>query len=105
MKDRIGLDHDTVLGPVRVQLMPDLFSDERHQGMQEPQHRVEHRRQDPSGPFLFCCIHALQSELAQLQIPVTELMPGELVEQGSSFIEAVVVERLPHFTNGVVQAR
>ena len=75
--------------------LPDFLGDEGHQRMQRAQQRLEHRDQRAARAALLRVggVFALQHRLGELQVPVAEFVPGELVQRRGGEIEAVLGER------------
>ncbi len=69
--------------------LPNFFCDERHEGMQKPHGRFQclHKRVPCAGSIRV--FWRLQDRFNQLQIPVTVLMPDELIEGCRCTIEAI----------------
>src|SRR5439155_826228 len=85
-RTRVRREHDR-LALVR-QPLPDLLSDERHERMQEPQGRLEHANQGRlRARTLAGVLGVIEGQLRDLQIPVAELVPQELVQHGGRVAE------------------
>ena len=83
---------DAVLDHVR----PKLFGDERHERMQELQDLIEHPGRHRARLGLGRIVVARQQRLDQLEIPVAELAPDELVDRRRRLVELVGFERARH---------
>ncbi|HEY1991553.1 MAG TPA: valine--tRNA ligase, partial [Gammaproteobacteria bacterium] len=101
----VGLRHHAGAGLAGQgsHLLPDLLGDERRDGMQGAQQRLQHRHQGMAGTALMRGVHAfaLQHRLGELQVPVAELVPGELVEDLCRQVETVAGELLLHRLQGL----
>ena len=63
-------------GMALCQPLPQLFGQERHGRMQQPQRRFKRRQQ--VAPFRIDTRVFAESQLLQLQVPVTKLVPEEV---------------------------
>ena len=77
--------------------LPDLFRDERHERMQQPQELVEHIDQDLLRGELALFILAVESGLGELDIPVAVGVPDEVIDLGGGHAELVGVHILGDF--------
>src|SRR5438309_899338 len=69
-------------------------ADERHERRQEPQGRLEHANQGRlRARTLAGVLGVIEGQLRDLQIPVAELVPQELVQHGGRVAEPVFLER------------
>ena len=73
--------------------------------MQQPQQRLEHRQQGALRSMARGRVWGLQHRFDDLEIPVAELVPGELIERAGGEIEAVLVERALDRADRGAQAR
>ena len=65
----------------RLQSLPDFLGDERHERMQQPQHRIQDFGQRPACRGANRRVGVVgQRRLGQLQIPIAELVPDEFVD-------------------------
>jgi hypothetical protein len=105
--DRVGREHDGLARHARERchLLPDLLGDEGHEGVRELEQRLQRLHQGPAGAALGGVGRMLAGEhgLGQLQVPVAELAPGELVDGLGGEVEAVGVDGLAHVGGGGVQ--
>ena len=92
--------------PLVRQLLPDFLGKERHKGMQEAHRALQHRTQDVERRVL--CTHILlviETCLRQLDVPVAELAPQELIDGASRLAKLVVLEVRRHRTCRLGRAR
>ncbi len=75
--------------------------------MQRPLQRFEDFDQGVARATFRCRrgVLGLQHRLGQLQIPVTEFVPREFVQCGSSVIESIAAERRLHVSHHPPEAR
>ena len=81
-----GASDDGLAGPGQV--LPDLLGDEGHERVEEPQDAVERVGEHGLGrrvPFA-------QPDLGELDVPVAELVPDEMVDEIGRLVELVVSE-------------
>src|SRR6478752_3980217 len=94
---RVGREHDSrpLHAGERGDALPELLGDEGHERVQRTLQRLEHLAQRALGAALGGAARrlGLQHRLGQLQVPVAEVVPGELVERARGEVEAVVTER------------
>jgi hypothetical protein len=78
--------------------LPDLLGDEGHEGVRQPQQRLQRATRVWRVPRLAAsdAVSPVSTGLAQLQVPVAELAPGELVDGLGGEVEAVAVEGVAH---------
>src|SRR5207245_538700 len=96
---RVRCPHDRI--PLVRQPLPDLLGDERHERMQEPQGRLEHANERRlRARALAGVLGVVEGQLRDLQIPVAELVPQELVQRGGRVAEPVFLERRASFGDG-----
>ena len=69
--------------------LPDVLRDERHHGVQRAQRGLEHVQQHLGRLLGQRAVVTVQQRLAQLQVPVAELVPHEVVERLAAFVQAV----------------
>ncbi len=88
------------------QTLPQLFSDVRHERMQQAQRLFEHRQQTRArlGP-LRRCFFGGDVCLGQFDVPVAEVVPEEVIQRLHRFVKLVTVERFAHVARGLVQSR
>ena len=85
----IGGDHDGLrrVIEVRAQALPEFLGDEGHEGVQQPQgvvqHLQQHRQRRGAGA-------GLEADLGQLDIPVAELAPDEIMDGAFGLAELEV---------------
>src|SRR5690242_8759985 len=94
----------TRLIDIRPQRLPDLFGDERHERMQQPQQAVEASHQHPARRGLPLAV-LLEWLLSQLDIPVTELVPDEAVGAERGDVEFVTIDCGANLTDRAIQRR
>ncbi len=75
------------------QRRPQLVGDERHQRMDQPEQLVEHVPEDAAGQVRRGLVGAVQRRLGQLQVPVAELIPGEVVQDLADLRELELLEQ------------
>ena len=76
--------------------------------MQQPQRRVEQIdeiRAGDTGRILVAAFFEIQPRLDQLQIPVAELAPEEVVDAVGGFVKAVGLQRFIDIGNDAIKAR
>jgi hypothetical protein len=83
--------------------LPEFFGNEGQQRVCQAQDGFQHARQGPprGADFLFAAL--LQLDLGQLDVPVAELVPDELVHRARQQVEAVVGEVLRDLGFGALQ--
>src|SRR5271170_5276003 len=91
------------LGEIWTNRLPDLFRNERHERMEQPQELIERSHEDVARRRLALATSA-EGFLGQLDIPVTELVPDELIERQRGDIELIGVYRAGHTRDGLVEA-
>ena len=86
--------------------LPQLFRDVGHEWMQQPQRLLEDREQTSSGRSSFrrsfFCSHA---SLRQLDVPVTEIIPEEVIECLYRFMKLITGQRTADVSRCLIQAR
>src|SRR5579864_4223898 len=90
------------LAQIGPQRLPNLLRNKRHEWMQYPQHPVETMGQHITHgrlPLAAC----LERVLRKLDIPVTELVPDELVDDHRCVVEFIRVDRRRYFADGLVE--
>src|SRR5260370_33661325 len=87
MRGRVWGDHDRIDAGDEGQLLPDLFGDERHEGVKQSQNLIERVDENGLGPKAGGLVLAVEGALGELEVPVTELVPEELVERRGCFGE------------------
>src|SRR2546430_100681 len=97
----IGRDHDAL--SFMGKRLPDFLGDEWHERMQESQQRFEALDQGRARQGSLACGLVGESRLHKLYVPVTVLMPDELIERVRSFVESVGPQRSIHFANAAMQ--
>jgi hypothetical protein len=106
---RVRLDHDRRAAATgeRADPLPDLLRDEWHQRVQQAQRHLEHLEQRAPRAALPGSARGrrLQHGLRELEVPVAELVPHELVGGLCGEVEAVGVELLPHRRNRRAEVR
>ena len=102
---RVAADHHTGSGtfPFRHAL-PNLYGDVRHHRVQGPQHRFEHVHQRRFGLLDERGVAAVEGGLADLEVPVAELVPYEAIERARRLIEPVCVETRRRHVERLVKA-
>ena len=101
-RHRPGLaDQRAVLGAM-AGLVPDLLGDERHHRMQELGGLAQHEGGDGARLVLRRAVLALQDRLGELDVPVADDAPDELVERGGRIVQPELGDRL---VDAVVGAR
>ena len=92
-RGRVALQHHGRSGAARQRpdVLPDFLGDERHQRMQHAQRALEHldQRAPRAALLLGCDVGALQHRLAELQVPVAELVPHEFIHRLRGEVEPV----------------
>ena len=73
--------------------LPDGLGDERNDRMRKAQQTFQNGNQRITRAAQFRFRTAVHDRLGQLQVPVAELVPGELVQDAGGDIEAVVIQR------------
>ena len=71
--------------------MPQLFGDEGHEGVEHDEDLVDHPARDRLG---FLIDLPTLAGLDQLQIPVAECAPGEVVDRIGHAVESIFLKRL-----------
>ncbi len=94
---RVGPQHDrrSVDAGAWRNLLPDLFGDEGHDRVQQPQQAFQYLDQRPARAAPCCRLDdvvGLQHGFRQLEVPVTELVPGEFVDGLRDEVEPVGIE-------------
>ena len=104
---RVGCDADRFAGLAgnRGDLLPQLFGDERDHRVGQPQDGFEHADQRAAGAALLGGVARLDLHLRDLQVPVAELVPDELVDRGGDVVQAVLGEALGHVGFGALERR
>src|SRR5258707_3128564 len=74
-------------------MRPQLLRNERHEGMEQLQHLVEDPRGHRPRLGLGSIVVTHEDRLHQLEVPVAELSPGELVDGVGRLVELVGLER------------
>ena len=92
----------------RRDALPDLLGDEGHERMQRALQRLEELGEGAQRPLARPrpprCV-GLQHRLRQLEVPVAEVVPGELVERAGGIVEAVVAVGRFHRRQHAAEAR
>ena len=70
------------------QVLPDLLGDEGHERMEEPQDAVEGVGQDGLGR----AVAFPEPDLGELDVPVAELVPDEVVDEVGRLVELVLLQ-------------
>src|SRR5699024_5813674 len=104
---RERLQHDGVSGDAAkyFHTLPDGFGDERNDRMREAQQTFQYSHQRMASTAQFCFGATVHYRLGQLEIPVTELVPGELIQNACGDIEAEAVQRFAVRFDGLVELR
>src|SRR5579871_1313541 len=88
--------------------MPDLLGEEGHEGAQQPKRALEHPyergKRDRRHLVLRSSFAKLEPQLHQLEIPVAELAPEELVDRIGSLVEAVSRKSTVHLAANCTEA-
>ncbi len=95
--------HDRALNP--GQFLPDLFGDEGHEGVEQPQDGAQDPSRTPwqwrpAGRVFF----GIELGLDELQVPVAELVPDELVEGVGRQVELIGVQARRDLFGDLLQA-
>src|SRR5207245_5128386 len=84
--------------------MPDFIRDERHHGMQQPERSLEQRHQVlASDGSIFRTLWG-KPWLDQLDIPIAEFTPEEIVDGIHCFVETISRQRFVHIFGNCVEA-
>src|SRR5579859_5752066 len=78
------------------QRLPDLLCDKGDHGVEKPQCRLQHSAQHVAGVRSLLFALRSQPHLCHLYIPVTVVIPEELVEQAGGIVHIVVRKRSVH---------
>src|SRR5262249_25299632 len=97
------LDHDRIA--LMWNSLPDLLGDERHEWMKESEPVIHHMNQhvDARSPLGRTRAGAGQSRLDQLDVPVAELVPDEMVDQVRGVMETEFFQGLGKLARHAVQ--
>ena len=87
---------DERAGPALVEAAPELLGDEGHEGVEQAQDGVQHPGGGGAGLRPGRAVGTGQHRLGELQIPVAEDIPGEVVDRARRRVEAVGVEGCGH---------
>ncbi len=82
------------------QVLPDLLCHKRNDGMEEFQDRFQYVPQNPSGDG---CGIGIEQGLRELDIPVAEQVPGELIELVRSVVEPILLQSVSGRLNGLIE--
>src|SRR5438045_2062578 len=88
--------------------MPDFLRDERHHRMQQPYRGFEQADQILAGQarrFSIRAVLGCQSRLDELNVPVAQLAPEEVINRSSSVVEAIGFQCLANFLSDSIEAR
>ena len=102
-----GLQHDGIGSDTANDLhaLPDGLGDERNNRVRQAQQTFQNGHQRVTGAAQLRLGTAVHYRLGQLQIPVAELVPGELVQNACGNIEAEAVQRFAVGFDGLVEFR
>src|SRR5579883_1728332 len=73
-------------------MIPDRLGHERHIRMKEPQDAIKNPKEHPARRRSTRCIAAADLNLGDLDVPVAELAPDELVEDSSGLAKLELLE-------------
>src|SRR6185295_9961900 len=102
IEDGIALNHDALT--LVWERVPDLFREKRHERMQEAHRGFERLDEGLSGPWSFRTRRVLKCGLDQFEVPVTVLMPDELVQRARGAIEPIGFQLGRHRLDRLIQA-
>ena len=72
--------------------------------MEQPKNGRKPMKEKLLGFFPFFLIVAVEDRLDHFKVPVTELVPGELIEYTGSLIEMIRIQRFADLTDNFLQA-
>src|SRR5690606_29811998 len=76
------------------QLLPELFGDEGHERMQRSQRHLQHVSEGGARLGLLRVRAAREDRLAELEVPVAELVPEKVVERLRTVVETELFDAL-----------
>ena len=82
--------------PLR-QPMPQFFGQKRHHRMQQPQRRLEHRKNIAPRRQRNFAIRVSELRLHPLDVPIAEIAPEKLIDRLASLVKTEILERIVHF--------
>src|SRR6267378_4391487 len=87
--------------------MPDFFGDKRHNRMQEPYRGFKQADQIPASQLrsFFVRVFSCQTRLDQLNVPVAQFSPEEIVNCTSRIVETKCFQCLAHLLSNSIEAR
>ena len=83
---------------------PDLFGYERHDRVHQTQRLIKHVAQDVLSIVLELFIRTIQIFLGHFDVPVTKIVPNEIVKSTSGFAEFKAVKQTRNFFDRLVQS-
>ncbi|CDN46068.1 Uncharacterized protein BN871_KJ_00010 [Paenibacillus sp. P22] len=85
------------------QMLPDFLADERHERMDQALRPVQHVGEHGLRRLFGVGILTVQIQLGNLDVPVAQIVPDEIVQQAACFAEVVGVDQSRHIARGLVQ--
>ena len=102
---RVRREHQECVFGDAGEPVPDLLGDERDERVEEPQHPVQHVDEHRARGVTALGVRALQRGLGELDVPVAEGVPGELVEGRGGLGELEAAQRVVHLGRDPLGAR
>ena len=93
-------EHQEALGA--RQILVHLLGQERHEGMQQLQQTLQHVQQHGLSGLLALLILTQQTGLAQLDIPVAEFRPSEIINTRGGQAEVAILHMRGNVTNRIL---
>jgi hypothetical protein len=87
------------------QALPDVFGDERHDGMEEPERHLEHMgEKETTGLGCSRILRSRKPDLDKLKVPIAVLVPEELIDVGGSIAKPIILQCLGYRRDHVLKA-
>ena len=83
------------------QMLPEVFRDEWHERMEQCQHAGQGVHEDILGDFSIRIVLAIETALRRFDVPVTEIVPCEVVDAVCRFTEFILVKVRAYIVFGV----
>jgi hypothetical protein len=83
---------------------PNFFGDERHDRVHQTQRLIKHVAQDVLSIVLELFIGTIQIFLGHFDVPVTKIVPNEIVKSTSGFAKFKAVKQTRNFFDRLVQS-
>ena len=83
------------------QMLPEVFRDEWHERMEQCQHAGQGVHEDILGDFSIRIVLAIETALRRFDVPVTEIVPCEVVDAVCCFTEFILVKVRAYIVFGI----